>query len=171
MSNIKRIGVYAGSFNPVHVGHADILHQSQEVFDEVIIAVGRNTEKVNKRLDPMPCGHPVLKGANILEYHGLLSDFLGKLDINDAENNQYFLIRGLRNGADLQYEQNQIRFIKEMFPSLRTVVFIGNSKFDHISSTSLRALREIAPKEYEKYVFLPVPKREGAKFGWDSSDL
>jgi pantetheine-phosphate adenylyltransferase len=39
---MKKIGVYAGSFNPFHVGHADILHQALEVFDEVILAIGNN---------------------------------------------------------------------------------------------------------------------------------
>ena len=166
MSNIKRIGVYAGSFNPFHVGHADILHQSQEVFDEVIIAIGQNPEKERSSVK-FPYRHPILRDAKVMVYEGLLSDFLNYLSFNH-DDCEYFLIRGLRNGADLQYEQNQLRFIKEMFPSLKTVIFIGDSKFDHISSSALRALEKVSEKEYRKYVFTALAVPDGPKFGTPS---
>jgi pantetheine-phosphate adenylyltransferase len=161
----KRIGVYAGTFSPWHVGHADILHQSLNVFDEVIIALGRNPEKDTVTKEEFPHGNPILGKAKIVHFTGLLSDFLNQLDV-DNEGVQIILIRGLRNGDDLQYEQNQLQFIKEMYPSLKTVFFICDKKFEHISSSSLRALRKVSEKEYEKYVFRPPAPPEGAKFGW-----
>ena len=121
-NNIKKtVGVYAGSFNPFHCGHADILRQSLEVFDEVIVAIGRNPLKDNDK-EPFPYGNPVLKKAKVVEFNNLLSDFLKNLDLTTR--GEIFLIRGLRNGEDLQYEQNQLQFIKGMYPSLKTVFFI-----------------------------------------------
>jgi len=156
-NNKKRIGVYAGSFNPFHVGHLDILYQAQAVFDEVIIAVGKNPEKESNCRAPLPAkGDPKLRGSVISNYSGLLADFLNNLDYG-REYHEVFLIRGLRNGDDLQYEQNQLQFIKEMYPSLRTVFFICDKNFEHISSSALRALRKVSEKDYLKYVLSSTP--------------
>jgi len=154
MNDRKRIGVYAGSFSPFHLGHADVLHQSQNVFSEVRIALGRNPEKDDNQKFPFPVGNPVLGNAIIETFSGLLSDYLNQLDFNT--DSEVFLIRGLRNGDDLQYEQNQIQYIKDMYPSLNTVFFICDKRFEHISSSSLRALKKISEKDYLKYVFEPV---------------
>ena len=167
----KKLGVYAGSFNPFHVGHADIVRQAKMVFDKVIVAIGVNTEKANDPKAPFPTNHPVLKGVYVTHYNGLLSDYLNQLDTEGDGDNDLFLIRGLRNGADLSYEQNQYQFLKEMYPGLREVFFICDKKFEHISSSALRALKKVSEREYLKYVFLPVPDKEPAKFGWEGSDL
>ena len=162
---MKRIGIYAGSFNPFHVGHANILHQAQGLFDEVIIALGRNPSKDGIEKEPFPVGHPILGKARVVEFTGLLSDYLNSVDMAN-EDAKIFLIRGLRNGDDLQMEQNQLQFIKEMYAGLNVAFFICERKFEHISSSSLRALRKVSEKEYEKYVFRPPTPPEGAKFGW-----
>lgn len=148
---MKRIGVYAGSFKPFHIGHADILRQAQPLFDEVIIAVGRNPVKDNIESEEIPYDNPIFKGIAIVYFEGLLSTFLNELD--PQKKHELFLIRGLRNGDDLQYEQNQLQFIKEMYPSLKTVFFICGKQFEHISSSALRALKKISETEYNKYVF------------------
>ena len=161
---MKRIGVYAGSFNPWHVGHANILHQALEVFDEVIVAIGQNPTKENLNKESFPHGNSVLKNAKVVYFTGLLSDYLNTLDFED-ENVKVFLIRGLRNGEDLQYEQNQIQFIKEMYPSLKVVFFICDKRFEHISSSALRALKTISPTEYKKYVYESPKPPETPKYG------
>jgi pantetheine-phosphate adenylyltransferase len=167
----KKLGVYAGSFNPFHVGHLDILRQAQGVFDKVIIAIGRNPDKDGVEREEFPTNNPALNGASVVKFGGLLPDYLNQLDVEIGEDYEMFLIRGLRNGEDLQYEQNQLQFIKEMYPSLKTVFFICDRKFEHISSKSLRALRVFSDKEYLKYAILPVAEPEPAKYGWDNSDL
>jgi len=147
----RRIGVYAGSFNPFHIGHKDILDQARPLFDQIIIAIGDNPEKSNLNREPFPISIGDSKVA-VSYYHGLLSDKLSSLDLND-DNVEVFLIRGLRNGEDLQYEQNQIQFIRDMYPSLRVVFFICNRNVEHVSSSALRALRKISPIDYKKYTF------------------
>ena len=54
-----------------------------------------------------------------------------------------------------------------MYAGLRVVFFICDKKFEHVSSTAVRALKKVSEKEYLKYVFLPVPEKEPAKWGWD----
>lgn len=165
----KRIGIYAGSFKPFTVGHADILRQALQTFDEVIVAIGKNPEKVDANEYPFPANNPILGKAHVAYYDGLLSDFLNKVDTDGDGDNDIYLIRGLRNGADLQYEQNQIQFLKEMYAGLRVVFFICDKKFEHVSSTAIRALKKVSEKEYLKYVFLPVPKPEPPKWGWGNN--
>ena len=162
---MKKIGIYAGTFSPFHCGHADILHQAQNLFDEVIISIGRNPSKDWIEKEPFPVGHPLLGKAGVVEFTGLLSDYLNSVDMEN-EDAEIFLIRGLRNGDDLQMEQNQLQFIKEMYAGLNVVFFICERKFEHISSSSLRALKKVSEKEYEQYVFRPPTPPEGAKFGW-----
>ena len=166
--NKKTVGVYAGSFNPFHVGHADILHQALEVFDEVIVAPGKNPMKGNEEYYDFPDGHPILGRAKVIPFIGLLSDFLNELKSLNKDN-EVFLIRGLRNGEDLQYEQNQLQFIKGMYPSLKTVFFICDKKLEHISSSAVKALKTIAPREYAKYTYLPAHPPESPKYGGDPS--
>lgn len=163
----KKIGVYAGSFNPFHVGHADILHQSLQLFDEVIIAIGKNTEKVREfgEREPFPTGHPVLGRAHVAYYNGLLSDFLNELDNQSDGDNDLWLVRGLRNDKDLPYEQNFLQFLKEMYPGLRVVFLKSDRQFEHVSSSALRALKKVSEKEYLKYVYLPIPEPEKPKYG------
>ncbi len=166
---MKKTGVYAGSFNPFHVGHANILHQAQQVFDEVIVAIGQNPIKANMNQEPFPIGNSVLGKAKVAPYNGLLSDYLNELDINETM--EIFLIRGLRNGDDLQYEQNQVQFIKDMYPSIKPVFFICDKEFEHISSSALKALKSISYKEYKKYVYEPVyelVEQEPDEYGWDA---
>jgi pantetheine-phosphate adenylyltransferase len=162
---MKKIGVYAGSFNPFHVGHADILHQALEVFDEVIVAIGNNPLKDNGK-EPFPFNNPILKTAKVAVFDGLLSDYLKLLNDNN-ENIEVFLVRGLRNGEDLQYEQNQLQFIKGMYSSLKTVFFICDKNFEHISSSALRALKKVSESEYKKYTFEDAkPESDLPRCGW-----
>ena len=168
MSNKKRVGIYAGSFNPFHCGHADILRQALEVFDEVIVAIGHNPTKDNDK-EPFPYNNPALGNSKVVTFDGLLSDYL--LGYDD-EAGEPFLIRGLRNGEDLQYEQNQLQFIKGMYPSLKTVFFICDKKFEHISSSALRALKNVSESEYKKYTF--ESKTESSDLptcGWGDENL
>ena len=88
-----KIGVYAGSFNPFHKGHYNILCKAEKIFDKVIIARGINPEK-NNVLVPLP---KILDDRPVLSYNGLLTDFMTSLEEENVT-----LIRGLRNSVDLQ---------------------------------------------------------------------
>lgn len=170
MKNKVKLGVYAGSFSPFHVGHLDILYQARRVFDEMIIAIGKNPEKEGNNTEPFPENHPAMKGVSVKYYDGLLSDYLSSIELNNESTVDVTLVRGLRNGDDLQYEQNQLQFIKEMYPSLKTVFFICDKKFEHISSSALRALKKVSIDEYKKYIFEPVPLPEKEKYGSNTTD-
>ena len=131
------------------------------MFDEVVVAIGQNSAKDNDK-EPFPYNNPILGKAKVVVFNGLLSDYL--LGYDD-EAGEPFLIRGLRNGDDLQYEQNQLQFIKGMYPKLKVVFFICDKNLEHVSSSSLRALKKVSESEYKKYTFEPISSDVETRIG------
>lgn len=125
-----KIGVYAGSFNPFHKGHLNILEKAERIFDKVIIARGINPDK-NNNIIKLP---EQIKFRQIEYYDGLLTDFINTLKYDAT------LIRGLRNSNDLQYEVTQYRFLQELKPNINVVSIFCDSKYEHISSSAIRIL-------------------------------
>lgn len=129
---IPKIGVYAGSFNPFHKGHFNVLDKAEKIFDKIIIARGINKTK-NNELRPLP---DYLKYRQIEYYDGLLTDFIDSLGYDVT------LIRGLRNITDLQFELTQFQYMQEFKPDIKIVSIFCDKEFDHISSSSIRMLEE-----------------------------
>lgn len=136
------IAVYAGSFNPFHKGHLNIIQKAERIFDKVIIARGTNPEKSSETVE-LPS---VLNYHQIDYYNGLLTDYLKSL------NYPVTLIRGLRDANDLLYESNQISFLKELMPDIKVIEIICDKEFSHISSSAIRNLEKFNKKEAEKYL-------------------
>lgn len=125
-----KIAVFAGSFNPFHKGHYNVLQKAEKIFDKVIIAFGRNPEKADRSF-PIPQS---IRNRQIEEYNGLLTDFIAGLK------HDVVVIRGLRNSTDFQYEQNQYRYIQELMPGIRIVNIFCDKEYEHISSSGIRTL-------------------------------
>ena len=126
-----KIAVYAGSFNPFHKGHYNILKKAEQIFDKVIIARGVNPDKNNKIVD-FPTK---IQNRQIEIYDGLLTDFIDGLGYDVT------LIRGLRNATDLQYELTQYRFLQDLNPNIKIVSLFCDKEFEHISSSAIRSLK------------------------------
>ncbi len=127
-----RIAVFAGSFNPFHKGHYNILLKAERIFDKVIIAFGENPEKT-KRTFPVPY---TIQNRQIEHYSTLLTDFIVKLSY------EVTVIRGLRNSTDFHYEQNQYRYMQELFPNIRIINIFCDKMYEHISSSGIRTLEK-----------------------------
>lgn len=138
------IGVYAGSFNPFHLGHLNILHKAENIFDKVIIALGVNPEK-SKNGDWSDSLNN-LKYHQIEHYEGFLTHFMDKLGYDTT------LIRGLRNSTDLQYEMTQFQYLQDMKPDIKIVNIFCDKEFEHISSSAIRSLSKLDPKFGDKYL-------------------
>lgn len=148
---IKRpkLGLYCGSFKPFHRGHLDIVEQARKIFDKVIVARGINPEKdiIEEYLFPIQ----TLKNLYIdyMEFNGLLSD---EINVLERLGNDVILVRGLRSGADLEYEQNFAAFLKGMKPDVKIIALYSNPEYKHISSSALRGIRKFSEAEYNKYI-------------------
>ncbi len=126
------IAVFAGSFNPFHKGHYNVLKKAELIFDKVIIAFGKNPDKTD-RTWPIP---KQIQHHQQEEYTGLLTDFVDSLGYD------VIVVRGLRNSTDFQYEQNQYRYIQELKPDIKIVNIFCDKEFEHISSSGIRTLEK-----------------------------
>lgn len=127
-----KIAVFAGSFNPFHKGHYNILLKAEKIFDKVIIAFGENPDK-NPRTFPIPY---TIQNRQIEHYNTLLTDFIQTLKYDVT------VIRGLRNSTDFHYEQNQYRYMQELFPKIKIVNIFCDKIYEHISSSGIRTLQK-----------------------------
>jgi pantetheine-phosphate adenylyltransferase len=122
-----KIGLYAGSFNPFHEGHYNILQKAEKIFDKVIIARGYNYNKPKTDKFPIP---RIVENRQYIEYQNLLKDVLNGLDYPVT------VIRGVRNGKDVEEDMKTM----EMFDTseINFVHIISNKEFRDISSTKIR---------------------------------
>lgn len=142
-----KIGVYAGSFNPFHNGHLNILNKARKIFDKVIVAQGINPEKHTLESGGIDTVH-VLEYLQTEQFTGLLTDYINLKE----EYADITLIRGLRNGNDLAYEANQLRFMENLKPNLKIIFLLCDMEFEHISSSALRNLEKIRMGLSEPYI-------------------
>jgi len=130
-----KVGIYPGSFNPWHMGHEDVLQKASKVFDKIIIAKYGDTFK-----------RDVLSAGILCEVEEIC--FKDKLLVDLAtEYNVDAVIRGLRNGNDLQYEMNQQYWNEDLGLYIPTVYFITDRKLSHISSSAIREIQCIKEKQ------------------------
>lgn len=139
------VGIYAGSFNPLHLGHMDVLEKANKIFDKVIIAFGNNPDKPTRDIFVPEC----IQFYQIESYDTLITTFIDKIENQGVETT---LIRGIRNGADLSYESNQISFIEDIRPNTNVIYIPCNKKYEHISSSAIRSLMKFDQFVAEKYL-------------------
>lgn len=145
-----KMGLYAGSFNPFHIGHLNIVQQSQKIFWRVCVARGINSDKTNNTFNLLPEDFLDSIGVYTDSYDTLLTDYIKKIE--EKYGWDITLIRGLRNAADLGYEENMVSFLKQMMPELKVVFFMCDPHYRHVSSSALRGIEKFSKEEYEKYV-------------------
>ena len=127
--------VFPGSFDPITIGHVDLIYRGLEIFDEIIIAIGVNADK--KQLFSLEDKIQQIKNTFINEpkikvasYKGLTIDFCKSV-------NSKYILRGLRNSSDFNYEQS-IAQTNSSLSSIESVFLISSPQLTHISSTIVR---------------------------------
>jgi cytidyltransferase-like protein len=148
-----KLGIYAGSFNPMHVGHMNVLEKSEQIFGRgnVMLAIGCNPEKVKEEdreafKQEQEARSEELSnkiGRAVIPYFLFLDEFIMQ---KEEEGYDVFLVRGLRNGEDLAHEDNQLKFIEDFLDFLeieyvlKTIFLRCDRKYDHISSSAIKAI-------------------------------
>ena len=136
MSNtLKKIAVFPGSFDPITLGHVDIINRALPLFDIIIIAIGSNAEKKHMwSLQQRKAAIETLFKNNdtikVATYQGLTATFCKK------QGAQYIL-RGLRNSTDFEYEQS-IAQSNDKVNGIDSVFIIARPEYGFISSSIVR---------------------------------
>ncbi len=139
----QRIGIYPGSFDPLTLGHMDIIEGALALVDVLVVAIGVNGSKTpshttQARLDAITKAvAPLAAKANVqlkvMAFEGLL------VEAAKAQN-ATLLIRGLRDGTDLDYEMQLCGMNATLAPWLQTVFLPGRVEHRHISGTLVRQI-------------------------------
>lgn len=149
---IKRVAVFPGSFDPFTRGHQDIVDRACQVFDEVIIGVGQNASKkryfeLEFMIEKIESTYINNSQVKVTAYQGLTAKFA-------KENNAQYILRGLRNTTDFEYENAIAQGNKKVNPELETVFLITSPKYAYISSSITRELHRYGEDVSD---FIPYP--------------
>lgn len=131
-----RKAVFPGSFDPITKGHEDIILRALPLFDEVVVAVGENAAKqymfpLEKRLEWIRASFEEYPKIQTDTYQGLTVDYCEKIGAD-------FILRGLRNPADFEFEKAVAQTNRKLKPGIETIFLLTASGLSSISSSIVR---------------------------------
>jgi pantetheine-phosphate adenylyltransferase len=152
---MKTIALFCGTFSPTHIGHLNILEKAERIFGKgnVILAIGLNPDKMANRslfLKEREEDAKILSnkiGREVIVYNKFLHQVVEEYE---KEGYDVVIIRGLRNGDDLDYEVNQMRFINDFKKNINVVYITCDKEFEHISSSAIRKIDAFGGEELSK---------------------
>ncbi len=137
----KRIALFPGSFDPFTKGHEDIVLRGLQLFDEIIIALGYNAQKstryfeINMMVERIENAFSKYPNIKVVTFSELTAEFARK-------NGARFLLRGLRNTTDFEYENSISQVNRQLYTDLESVFLITTPKFAWISSSIVREVHK-----------------------------
>ncbi|MBQ9103821.1 MAG: pantetheine-phosphate adenylyltransferase [Clostridia bacterium] len=141
--------VFAGTFDPFTVGHADVVDKCKKIFDKVIIAIGVNGEKkpffsLEERKAVLETIYEGDSQIEIVSFSGLLVDFMKSRSLS-------VYVRGVRNADDYKYETLTCCYNEDFYKELITLYIPTPKKYEHVSSTSVREVIKMGAN-FERYI-------------------
>ena len=155
MRKRKRLGVYAGSFDPLTVGHLWMIEQGVNLFDRLIVAVGINPEKqytfsLAERLSMIRESLKQYRSVSVTSFSNLyLIDYAQSIGATH-------ILRGIRSESDYEYERTMRNINGDLDPAICSVFLMPPRGIAEVSSSMVRGL--VGPKGWEKVVKNYVPK-------------
>jgi pantetheine-phosphate adenylyltransferase len=136
----KRIAVFPGSFDPITIGHEEIVKRALPLFDEIIVAIGLNSAKAYQnsleiRLQAIKDCFKREEKIRVETYEGLTMEYC-------KSKSAHFLLRGLRNPGDFEFERNIALINRELNPEIESIFLISDGRYSGISSTIVREIQK-----------------------------
>jgi pantetheine-phosphate adenylyltransferase len=134
---MRRIALFPGSFDPFTKGHEDIVLRGIHLFDEIVIAIGYNSNKsvryfeIHTMVEKIKNTFSQHSNIRVETYAELTAEFAKKHNAN-------YLLRGLRNTTDFEYENSISQINRKLFENLESVFLITSPQFAWISSSIIR---------------------------------
>ncbi len=135
---MKRIALFPGTFDPITIGHVNLVERALHLFDEIIIGIGHNSSKstlfsLEQRMFWIEQIFKPEGKIKVISYEGLTVDFCKK-------NSAQYIIRGLRNMSDFDYEKNIAQMNKLVNGDVETIFLMCDPAYTPISSSVVRDL-------------------------------
>ena len=152
---MPRVAVYTGTFDPVHLGHLDIIERGCRVFDRLVVAVGINPDKsplltVDERVSLLREVTAPFGNVEVMPFSGLAVHFVREI-------NATCMLRGLRTTSDMEYEFTMSLANMTLDSEIETVFLMAKDIYSHLSSS---LLKQIASFGGDLAKFHPVPALE-----------
>jgi len=135
---MSKIAVYPGSFDPITMGHVDIINRISPLYDQVIVLVAQSGQKQSmfspeerKVLIEKSLSH--LKNVKVDVFHGLTTEYMKK-------HNAQVIVRGLRAVVDFEYEMTMANMNKKIAPEIETLLVFASPEYYYISSRGVKEL-------------------------------
>ncbi|MEE0895177.1 MAG: pantetheine-phosphate adenylyltransferase [Bacteroidales bacterium] len=134
----KKIALFPGSFDPITKGHKSIVERALPMFDKIVVAVGTNTAKnsvfpLEKRIEWIEKTFAQYDNVEVVTFNSLTVDFCREIGAK-------YILRGLRNSTDFQYERNIARINQELDSEIETIFLMTKPDDAAISSSLVREI-------------------------------
>ena len=134
----KKIALFPGSFDPITKGHKSIVERALPMFDKIVVAVGTNTAKnsvfpLKKRIEWIEKTFAQYDNVEVVTFNSLTVDFCREIGAK-------YILRGLRNSTDFQYERNIARINQELDSEIETIFLMTKPDDAAISSSLVREI-------------------------------
>jgi pantetheine-phosphate adenylyltransferase len=131
-----KIAVFPGSFDPITIGHESIIKRAVPMFDQIIVAIGKNADKksffpIEKRINWIKDGFKDYPTIIVSEYSGLTIDFCKSVGAQ-------YILRGLRTSADFEFERSVGQINKQLYPEIETIFLLSLPEHTSLSSSIIR---------------------------------
>lgn len=141
----SRVAVYTGSFDPITLGHLNVIQRSAKLVDTLIVGIGINTEKSalftpDERVELVTHATSHLKNVVVKSFDGLAVEFVRQCDAR-------VMIRGVRPLTDLAGEFTMMMANRHLDPGIETVFLMADEEFVHISSSLIKQITQLANDE------------------------
>lgn len=135
---MSKVAIYPGTFDPITLGHVDVIERASKIFDEIVVVIARNSKKVTlfdeaERLEMVRISTSHIKNAKTLLHH--------KLTVESAlDSNAIAIIRGVRAVSDFEYEFQLALMNRKIAPDVHTILMMPHEKYTYLNSSIVREL-------------------------------
>lgn len=140
MTGVNKVAVFPGSFDPFTIGHHTLVTKALPLFDRLVIAIGQNSTKtpawpLEQRLAAIQDLYKNQSSIEVVTFSGLTVDLCRQYKAG-------FIVRGLRNGTDFDYEKAIAHMNKNLTGNIETIFLLTKPEYEAISSTIVREIHK-----------------------------
>ena len=137
-----QVAVYTGSFDPITLGHLDVIERASRIFNHIVVGVGINPDKQplfdqEERVKLVETAVDHLKNVTVRRFHGLSVTFV-------REQKAQIVLRGVRSLTDIEAEFTMTLANRMLDPGIETVFLMADAQYSHISSSLLKQITPLA---------------------------